>query len=206
MSVIYIVMKLGLIILLYYFFDNVGNTTITNFCINYDILSGPDVIECFEGELLPGESVTMEFGPITTDGGGGVTIKLETLEGEETDITWPQPIACYQDAVASCIYGCTDEEATNYDPTAEWDDGSCTYDLLGCTDPSANNYNPWLLSMMEAVLMMCLGALTLMHSITTRSPISMTVLVNMMYLGVLTRLLPIITHSLLWMTVRVLFT
>ncbi len=124
------------------FFDNVGNTTITNFCINYDILSGPDVIECFEGELLPGESVTMEFGPITTDGGGGVTIKLETLEGEETDIAWPQPIACYQDAVASCIYGCTDEEAINYDPNAEWDDGSCTYDILGCTDPSANNYNP----------------------------------------------------------------
>ena len=124
------------------FFDNIGNTTITNFCINYDILSGPDIIECFNGELLPGESVTMEFGPITTDGGGGVTIKLETLEGEETDINWPQPIACYQDAVTICIYGCIDEAANNYNSNADLDDGSCTYDIFGCTDTDANNYNP----------------------------------------------------------------
>jgi len=124
------------------FFDNIGNTTITNFCINYDVLSGPDVIECFEGELPPGESVTMEFGPITSDGGGGVTIRLETLEGEETDITWTQPIACYFDATTTCIFGCTDPEASNYDPNAEWDDGTCNYDIYGCTDVTALNYNP----------------------------------------------------------------
>tara|TARA_R110002020_G_scaffold371211_1_gene582840 strand:- start:465 stop:2417 length:1953 start_codon:yes stop_codon:yes gene_type:complete len=124
------------------FFDNVGNTTITNFCINYDVLSGPDVIECFEGELPPGESVTMECGPITSDGGGGVIIRLETLEGEETDITWAQPIACYFDATTTCIFGCTDPEASNYDPNAEWDDGTCNYDIYGCTDATAFNYNP----------------------------------------------------------------
>jgi hypothetical protein len=38
------------------------------------------------------------------------------------------------------IYGCTDPTATNYNPQASVDDGSCVY--LGCTDPSALNYNP----------------------------------------------------------------
>ena len=61
------------------YFDNIGNTIITNFCINYDILSGPDVTECFYGELPPGENIIMEFGPITSDGGGGVIIRLETF-------------------------------------------------------------------------------------------------------------------------------
>lgn len=42
------------------------------------------------------------------------------------------------------ILGCTDPEATNYDPSATVNDGSCIYneDILGCTDASACNYNP----------------------------------------------------------------
>ena len=36
--------------------------------------------------------------------------------------------------------GCTDETASNYDSTAEYDDGSCTYDVPGCTDDTACNY------------------------------------------------------------------
>ena len=36
--------------------------------------------------------------------------------------------------------GCTDPLASNYDPTATCDDGSCIYE--GCTDPNASNYNP----------------------------------------------------------------
>ena len=36
--------------------------------------------------------------------------------------------------------GCNDQEATNYDATAEFNDGSCVYD--GCTDASASNYDP----------------------------------------------------------------
>ncbi len=39
------------------------------------------------------------------------------------------------------IYGCTDPTATNYDPLANTDDGSCTY-INGCTDPTATNYDP----------------------------------------------------------------
>ena len=40
------------------------------------------------------------------------------------------------------ILGCTDPTATNFDPKATTDDGSCLYKAGGCTDPDANNYNP----------------------------------------------------------------
>ena len=38
------------------------------------------------------------------------------------------------------IPGCTNPEASNYDPLATDDDGSCK--IFGCTDPDAQNYNP----------------------------------------------------------------
>jgi len=43
----------------------------------------------------------------------------------------------------SCIYGgCTDSTAANYDPFATTDDGSCFDWVMGCTNPMASNYNP----------------------------------------------------------------
>jgi hypothetical protein len=41
---------------------------------------------------------------------------------------------------SSC--GCTDPLATNYDPNATFDDGSCTYCAYGCTDEACDNYDP----------------------------------------------------------------
>ena len=38
------------------------------------------------------------------------------------------------------IQGCTEVGASNYNPNATIDDGSCCND--GCTDPNAENYNP----------------------------------------------------------------
>jgi hypothetical protein len=43
------------------------------------------------------------------------------------------------------VYGCTDPTATNYNPAANINDGSCTYPPVpvpGCTDSKATNYNP----------------------------------------------------------------
>ena len=37
--------------------------------------------------------------------------------------------------------GCTDPTATNYDPTAAIDDGSCIFGVDGCTDSNAFNFN-----------------------------------------------------------------
>ena len=37
--------------------------------------------------------------------------------------------------------GCTDELATNYDDSAEYDDGSCEYAVPGCVDATACNYD-----------------------------------------------------------------
>ena len=41
------------------------------------------------------------------------------------------------------IYGCTDSTATNYNSSANKDDGSCKYPepVYGCTDSKATNYN-----------------------------------------------------------------
>jgi len=39
------------------------------------------------------------------------------------------------------VQGCTDSTATNYDPLANTDDGSCIAAVNGCTDSTATNYN-----------------------------------------------------------------
>jgi alpha-tubulin suppressor-like RCC1 family protein len=45
----------------------------------------------------------------------------------------------------SCSFempGCTDSTANNYNSSATYDNGSCTYTIMGCMDSNANNYNP----------------------------------------------------------------
>jgi serine/threonine protein kinase len=53
------------------------------------------------------------------------------------------PKATFDDG--SCVFnvnGCTDSKAINYNSQATIDDGSCLYQVYGCMDPKAKNYNP----------------------------------------------------------------
>jgi len=45
--------------------------------------------------------------------------------------------ACQENGTV--VAGCMDSPASNFDPSATFQDGSCTY--FGCTDPAASNYN-----------------------------------------------------------------
>lgn len=38
------------------------------------------------------------------------------------------------------VYGCTDSSASNYNPNATINNGTCVYDVLGCMDKEAKNY------------------------------------------------------------------
>ncbi|MFK7755474.1 MAG: endonuclease [Flavobacteriales bacterium] len=40
------------------------------------------------------------------------------------------------------ILGCTDDQATNFNPQANTNDGSCTYGTEGCTNPDFIEFNP----------------------------------------------------------------
>ena len=94
----------------------------------------------------------MNIPPIMGTGVGNITptIGLGSVLDREDDITTGG-----EDDRGSVLggttdddrkYGCTDPDALNYDPIANYDDGSCEYaigePIPGCTDPTAINYNP----------------------------------------------------------------
>ena len=122
---------------------NTGNVEITDFCAEWNVIGGEESTECYNGSLMPGDTINLLFGPYTSDQGLLAWAYLEVLNG----VTFDPPIEnyetlyCWGDAESSCIYGCIDEEANNYNSDADLDDGSCEYDVFGCTDPEANNYN-----------------------------------------------------------------
>jgi len=125
-------------------FQNTGNVTITDFCAEWNVIGGQEDIQCFNGTLEPGETIELVHGPIYVNGTGVVWVYLQELNGVVLDpeIGFYENLTCNLNAEEVCDYGCTDNTANNYNPDADLDDGSCTYDVLGCTDPEANNYNP----------------------------------------------------------------
>ena len=72
---------------------------------------------------------------ITTSSGGGGGYG----GGGTTTTTTCTDFHCAN--VSISVNGCTNSLATNYNPLATIDDGTCEYCIYGCTDPTASNYN-----------------------------------------------------------------
>jgi len=131
---------------------NYSDIIVDEFCIDVFINgeSEPYATECFNVPIPIGEFYLAEL-PTYHPELDGYNIPIESLEfvlsGVDGDNN-PTNDDLFVDAVGiiypnDCILeGCTDESASNYDPEANVDNGSCEYPVLGCTDSEALNYNP----------------------------------------------------------------
>jgi hypothetical protein len=71
------------------------------------------------------------------NGSSGTTIHY----GPNLEVSQESWSANYASTAPECDPGCTDPNFCNYDPEAEYNDGSCTNTCLGCTDPNAYNFD-----------------------------------------------------------------
>lgn len=120
------------------------------------------VLPDMEPLAFPDENGQVLIAQLTTMGQVELTINLQYRAQDGSN---PQAIG--ESLVFPDLnFGCTDDEACNYDPTAEVDDGNCEFaeqyydcdgecltdsdgdgicdqlEVPGCTDPNADNYDP----------------------------------------------------------------
>lgn len=93
--------------------------------------------------VVTGETYLIRVGGFSSTS-GAFTLNVTCGDGEAgcTDYyaTNYNPAAVTDDG--SCVYyGCMDNTAANFNPYATTDDGSCFYYVFGCTNPAAVNYN-----------------------------------------------------------------
>ena len=117
-------------------------------CINLTVNSDSctttwTLVECFFFCGITNSNVTLVT---STDYSYGVVANICNLAGGHTyTLNLEDCNGCLMQieifvGTDSTDCGCTDPNATNYDPTATIDDGSCQF--CGCTDDTAVNYNP----------------------------------------------------------------
>ena len=100
--------------------------------------ANPGWITVYEGSVC-GNIVAEGSAPLTFTSLGSGTYYVHW----GVDNTCITASGCHTTSMAygGFVSGCTDPIATNYDPSANVDDGSCAY-ILGCTDSLATNYDP----------------------------------------------------------------
>ena len=117
-------------------YDDEGNTGMTNSCCEYSCggYGNPDA--------AIGDS---DYGWGSASGYGDYGAGCSETWTEQYCNEYYMQFTSWQtkcDACPCIVLGCTDPEASNYNPEAEVDDGSCEYDIEGCTDINSINYNP----------------------------------------------------------------
>ncbi len=82
------------------------------------------------------------YDPIATENDGSCTWSIDCAGTCGGTFVIDDCENCFDpnEPAPDCFPGCTDPEGDNYDPEANYNDGSCTYDL-GCTDEAACNFS-----------------------------------------------------------------
>ena len=82
------------------------------------------------------------FAQLTTDGDISGSFRVQVFpEGNSENDDRVDFTFSLSEPQEMDVCGCTDEEASNYDSTAIYDDGSCEFIVLGCTDETACNFD-----------------------------------------------------------------
>lgn len=122
--------------------DDAGNVVYTASGLGVNVIFTTDL--CLQAGMCYTATMINNTGPYGWYNGyfwinaGGVQI----INASPAATAQSQSLPFSIDGMCSAVYGCMDPAATNYNPDAQIEDGSCIYPLGGCTDPLALNYNP----------------------------------------------------------------
>lgn len=136
---------------------NQGEAPITEWCVKFQALGQINDTICFDSPtILPGETYILPWPNDIYNWDVTVSIHILHVNGEsenwwmdfgDDDVisnnTYVQNIVYNNECIPDDIYGCTIEQACNYNPEATVNDGSCDFEsCVGCMDPEASNYDP----------------------------------------------------------------
>ena len=130
-----------------------GSSLVIPLCLDTGCYTAEIVVPLYAGEAS--FNVTDAAGTVINSGAGfgsSGTFELFFFAGDNSCVVYgcTAEDACNYDMAAnfddgSCEYitcaGCTDDGACNYDMEATFDNGSCDYSCVGCQDATANNYD-----------------------------------------------------------------